>query len=90
MIHLQTGAFRQSALFTSGEDGYHTYRIPAIVATSRQWVQNVELRPYADLAATPVHPQRTALAAFVIALAVATSLVAWMLSRLPAAFAANP
>jgi len=29
------GGLRQSALFTSGEDGYHTYRIPAIIATSR-------------------------------------------------------
>lgn len=29
------GLLRQRALFTSGEDGYHTYRIPAIIATSR-------------------------------------------------------
>ena len=29
------GLPRQSALFTGGEDGYHTYRIPAIIVTSR-------------------------------------------------------
>jgi len=29
------GGLRQSPLFASGEDGYHTYRIPAIIATSR-------------------------------------------------------
>jgi len=69
--------------------GVAQFGVLAINAISRQWVQNVELRPYADLAAAPVHPQWTALAAFVVALAVAVALVVWMLSRLRAAFAAN-
>lgn len=29
------GTFAETTVFTSGEDGYHTYRIPAIIATAK-------------------------------------------------------
>jgi hypothetical protein len=61
------------------------FGVIALNAVSRQWVQNMELRPYADLAAIPVHPQWGALAGFVIALVLAVGLVMWMMLRLRAA-----
>lgn len=57
-----------------------------INAISRQWVQNVEMRPYADLAAVPVRPQWAALVGFLVLMAVAACLTAWMVGKLRSAW----
>jgi hypothetical protein len=65
------------------------FGVIALNAVSRQWVQNVEMRPYADLAAVPVHGQWVALAGFVAALGVAVALVVWMVAGLRRAWLAE-
>lgn len=65
------------------------FGVIGVNAISRQWVQNVELRRYVDLAETPVRPQWLGLAGFVIALIVGVALVAWITAKLWAAWAAE-
>jgi len=62
------------------------FGVIGINAVSRQWVQNMELRSYADLAAVPVHAQWVAFGAFVVALVAAVWVVGWMVLRLRAAW----
>jgi len=73
-----------AALAVAGQMG-----VIGINAVSRQWVQNVELRPYADLAAARANPQWVALGAFGAAMVVAICLVVWMVARLHSAWAAE-
>lgn len=56
----------------------------ALNATSRQWLQNTELRPYADLAAVPARTQWGSLILFVLGLSIAVWLSVWMIGRLRA------
>ena len=69
--------------------GAAQFGVIAVNAISRQWVQNVELGRYADLARVPVRPQWTALAGFLVAMGAATWLVVWMVVRLRAGWAAG-
>ncbi len=59
-------------------------------AASRQWVQNVELRPAADLAAIPVHPQWGAFVAFAATLVLALVIAVWMVAKLKRAWWQEP
>jgi len=65
------------------------FGVIGINAISRQWVQNVELRPYADLTTVPVHPQWSGFAGFLIAFLVGVVLVAWITAKLWAAWTAE-
>jgi hypothetical protein len=62
-----------------------------INAVSRQWVQNVELSRYTDLAARPVHFQWGGFIAFVIFLLLGFAVCGWLVLRLHRAWrAASP
>lgn len=61
--------------------GVTQFTMIALNATSRQWLQNVELRRYADLAARPVNLQLGALIVFLVLFVAGLGLVGWMLSK---------
>ena len=61
--------------------GVAQFGVIALNATSRQWLQNVELSRYTDLAARPVDLQLGALVVFLILFAAGLGLVAWMISK---------
>jgi hypothetical protein len=65
------------------------FGVLAINAISRQWVQNVEVRPYADLAATPVHTQLGGLILFLLMFAAAAVFCIWLGLKLRAALVAQ-
>jgi hypothetical protein len=71
------GPSRKLAMLT----GFAQFGVIAFNAFSRQWLQNVELAPYADLASTPVHPQTSALIVFLLLFAIGIALIAWMLGK---------
>jgi len=58
------------------------FGIIGINAISRQWVQNVELRPYADLVATPVRAQWLGLTGFLVAFLIGVALAVWIAAKL--------
>lgn len=59
--------------------GIAQFGMVAMNAISRQWLQNIEIGPYANLATKPVHPQVTALVVFLLMLLFGAALIAWML-----------
>lgn len=61
--------------------GIAQFGVVALNATSRQWLQNVELAPYADLAARPVDLQTSALIVFLILFAIGLGISAWMIAK---------
>lgn len=61
--------------------GIAQFGVIVINAVSRQWLQNVELAPYADLASKPVDPQTSALIVFLLLFAIGVALIAWMLGK---------
>ncbi len=65
------------------------FGVLGINAISRQWVQNMEMRPYADLAAVPVHMQWGGLILFLLMFAIAVVLCIWLAHRLRAALIAQ-
>jgi hypothetical protein len=73
---------RQGTRAVAGFAAAAQFGVIGINAVSRQWVQNMELRPYVDLAAVPVHPQWVAFGAFIVALIAAISIVTWIVLRL--------
>lgn len=62
--------------------GFAQFGVIALNAVSRQWVQNMELAPYADLANRPTNVQTGALVAFLTVFAVGLVIVAWMLYKI--------
>jgi hypothetical protein len=65
------------------------FGVIGINAISRQWVQNVELRTYADLATVQVRAQWLGFVAFLVALLVGVALTAWMAAKLWRAWAGS-
>lgn len=61
--------------------GIAQFGVVALNAISRQWLQNVELSPYANLAARPADLQVGALVVFLTLFVGGLGLVAWMLSK---------
>ena len=61
--------------------GFAQFGVIVLNSTSRQWLQNVELSSYANLAARPVDLQLGALIVFLAMFAVGLGLIAWMLSK---------
>lgn len=59
--------------------------VVAINAVARQIVQNLELRPWLDVTAAPVHTQWSPLVLFVVLLAGGIGVVTWIVRRLVAA-----
>lgn len=61
--------------------GATQFVVIALNAVSRQWVQNKEIAPYADLAARPVEPQTSALIVFLVLFTGGLALIVWMLKK---------
>jgi NCS1 family nucleobase:cation symporter-1 len=51
-------------------------------AGARQWVQNMELAPYLDVAAEPVRTEWSPLVIFLVLFAAGLGVVVWMLRRI--------
>lgn len=66
--------------------GIAQFGVIGLNAVSRQWVQNVEMRPYENLALAPHHTQWTALIIFLVLLTAAMWFSAWLALKLHAAF----
>lgn len=61
--------------------GTAQFGVVALNAVSRQWVQNMQIAPYADLAARKVNPQTSALIVFLALFVGGLALVVWMLRK---------
>jgi len=62
--------------------GVAQFGVLGLNAISRQWVQNMELRPYADLAKTPVHLQLGGLIMFLVMFGAAVVFCIWLAMKL--------
>jgi hypothetical protein len=62
--------------------GVAQFVVIVLNGVSRQWLQNVELSPYANLAARPVNTQTSALIIFLILFAAGMLTVGWIVSKL--------
>jgi hypothetical protein len=62
--------------------GIAQFGVIALNAVSRQWLQNRELAPYADLAAVPVRLQASPLIVFLLLFAVGIGVLAWMVRKI--------
>lgn len=65
----------------AGLVGLAQFGVIALNAVSRQWVQNKEIAPYADLAARKVEPQVGAMIVFLVMLVIGLALIVWMLMK---------
>jgi hypothetical protein len=61
--------------------GLSQFAVIVLNATSRQWLQNVELGRYANLAARPVELQLVALIVFLVMFVAGIGLIAWMAGK---------
>ncbi len=62
--------------------GVAQFGVIALNAISRQWVQNIELGRFTDLAARPVSVQWSVLITFLLIFVFGVAVVAWMISKM--------
>jgi len=72
---------KSRARLWAGLAGIAQFGVIALNAVSRQWLQNVELGHYTDLAAKPVDLQLSALIVFLVLFVIGVGLIVWMLSK---------
>jgi hypothetical protein len=62
--------------------GVAQFGVIALNAVSRQWQQNRELAPYADLASRRMDPQWSALVVFLLVFVIGVAIIYWMLRKI--------